>query len=316
MKNKEALKLFSSDIQAEFSKWLESPSVKDFIEQTKANEESGTFEVVITTESVDRMGEVIKADGWELENYMKNPVVLWGHDHYTLPIGVATSIEKVDNTLVAKGKFAPSEFAQQIRKLYDAGIVRATSVGFIEKERQGNLITKAELLEFSFVSVPANPMCLSTLIKSGISVNDMVTKGLVTVAEKEEDEQKPKEEEAKKDEAAVGDMCQLEDGGDGVFELNDEGNMVCVPKKAEPAEEKKFASTKEVTDLVTSLKTAIIALEDLVSKSQEPERNLPVDESELKAFQDFSAKRKILQDASTVIGEVLAEARQAIEARK
>ncbi len=65
---------------------------------------------------------------------------------------MATSIERRDGKLIAKGKFAPHQFAQDIRKSYDAGIIRATSVGFIEKEREGNFITKAELIEFSFVS--------------------------------------------------------------------------------------------------------------------------------------------------------------------
>ena len=56
-------------------------------------------------------------------------------------------------------------FAQQVRKLYEFGIKAGqgvgctTSVGFIPKEfdeNARNTITKAELLEFSFVPVPAN----------------------------------------------------------------------------------------------------------------------------------------------------------------
>ena len=93
----------------------------------------GVFEVIITTEDTDRMGEVIQLDGWDLKNYMKNPVVLWGHDHYKMPIGICTSIERTATGLLARGKFAPGEEGQEVRQLYDLGIVRATSVGFIEK---------------------------------------------------------------------------------------------------------------------------------------------------------------------------------------
>ncbi len=62
--------------------------------------------------------------------------------------------------LVAEGKFAPAEanpFAQQVRALYDAGIVRATSVGYIPAgARMDGMSDKGnELLEFSFVPVPA-----------------------------------------------------------------------------------------------------------------------------------------------------------------
>ena len=75
---------------------------------------TGTFEVVITTENVDRYQEVIKLDGWELEHYKNNPVVLWGHDHKQLPIGFATDIEVKDGKMIAKGKFAAHDFAQTV----------------------------------------------------------------------------------------------------------------------------------------------------------------------------------------------------------
>jgi hypothetical protein len=90
--------------------------------------------------------------------------------------------------MIAKGKFAPTAKAQEIRQLYDAGIIKATSVGFIEKEREGNLITKAELLEFSFVSVPANPYALALAMAKEFSVNELVTKGILFVEKAEEEE--------------------------------------------------------------------------------------------------------------------------------
>ncbi len=126
--------------------------------------ESGTFEVVVSTEDQDRQGEIVRQDGWNLDRYKQNPIVLWAHDYSSLPVGVAESIEVVNGKLTAKGRFASAEanpFAQQVRKLYDAGILRTTSVGFIPTTMDGNVITSAELLEFSFVPVPANPFALS-----------------------------------------------------------------------------------------------------------------------------------------------------------
>src|SRR5215217_2319705 len=130
----EATKKISAELETEFRAWLATEDTKSAIESTKAAKDSGTFEVVITTENLDRYQEVIKLDGWDLEHYRNNPVVLWGHNHYELPIGVATDIRIEGGKMIAKGKFSPHPFAQTIRSLYDASVMRATSVGFIEKE--------------------------------------------------------------------------------------------------------------------------------------------------------------------------------------
>lgn len=289
----EEVKKFTEEIRVQLAARFASNEVKEVIDATTKGSDSdlGTFQVVITTENVDRYGEVIKLDGWELEHYRNSPVVLWGHDHHTLPIGMATSVEAIDGKMIASGKFAPHEHAQTIRKLYDMGMMRATSVGFIEKEREGNLITKAELIEFSFVSVPANPYALSTMVKSGVSINEMVTKGFVVVREQEEEPEKP------------------------VFEPQvPAADPVVDPDPQDPAE--KHFDTKAVDPIIANLKSVIVALEELV-KDQEPEGDAaPEDDEEEKRYKDFSEKRRVVQNASTILAEVLAEARQAIEARK
>jgi hypothetical protein len=125
---------------------------------------------------------VVLQSGWDFKHYLNNPIVLWAHDYSALPIGVCDEIEtrEVNGVMVtvAKGRFAPEEanpFAQQVRKLYDAKMIRTTSVGFIAREMDGNKITKAELLEFSFVPVPANPEALSLAKELGL---DTVAKKL------------------------------------------------------------------------------------------------------------------------------------------
>lgn len=358
----QALKKITDDLAAELRSWLELPDTKAAIAETRSapDSDAGTFEAIITTENLDRYQEVISLEGWELEHYRSNPVVLWGHDHHQLPIGIATSIDVVDGKMVAKGKFAPHPFAQQIRQLYDLGVVRATSVGFIEKEREGNLITKAELLEFSFVSVPANPYALSTLVKSGVSVNDMVTKGIMFV-EKDADATIPEEKVEKQNEkGAVAEEAAAEKArqekwrnfskvDDVIYsffkvymdsdtpvadftKLLDE-TIALLKQVAGGKKELVFGDTIKELDSVDmqkvrenvsaftavgpdQIKAMIVALEALSEKDGEPEGNeAPVEATEEeKAFAEFSAKRKLLQDASTVIGDVLAEARRAMEA--
>lgn len=300
----EELKKLSDGLVAEIRQWLEAPDIKAVIEETQkaADQDTGTFEVVITTENLDRYQEVIKLDGWELEHYRNNPVVLWGHDHKQLPIGVATSIEVKDGKMVAKGKFAPHPFAQTIRQLYDMGIMRATSVGFIEKEREGNLITKAELLEFSFVSVPANPFALSTLVKSGVSINEMVTKGILCPGEEKsvEEEISPEstETEPTPEEQPTGEPQEPDQPA------------------PEPVVEEKQFSTKAIEPIISSLKGAIVALEALSQKELEG-NEAPVEETEEeKQFREFSETRRSLQALATELGDALAEMRQAMEAKE
>ena len=182
---------------------LSATAQEAFVKSVKEAGDTGTFDVIISTDDIDRAGEMIKQDGWDLTNYMKSPVVLWGHNYQQPPIGICTSIEKTANGLKASGKFAPTEFAQEIRKLYDLGMCRATSVGFIPTEQEGNIITKAELLEFSFVSVPANPYALSLRDIYSISQETagMVVKSILNIVKGKKDaEAAPAADEKKPDE--------------------------------------------------------------------------------------------------------------------
>ncbi len=149
-------------------------------------EKFGNFEIVISTEAIDRAGDSIKIAGWETDRYMKNPVVLWAHDYSMLPVGITTELSiNEKKQLVARGYFAPQEanpFAQNVRKLYELGFVAASSVGFIPKEFEGNEnaegfdIFKAELLEWSFVPVPCN---YEALDQRKEMIDELVEKGLL-----------------------------------------------------------------------------------------------------------------------------------------
>lgn len=191
----ENLKKLTDQIKSDLSSKVADGAFADLIAKTKAANDatSGTFKVVISTDNVDRQGDVVLQNGWDLSFYKMNPVVLWGHDYSSLPIGTCTNIYIEGGKLVAEGKFAPEDcnpFAQNVRRLYDAGFVKTTSVGFIPKEfddTDRSKITKAELLEFSFVPVPANPYALTMRQITDLKLDTklMMTKG-VQVEVKEE----------------------------------------------------------------------------------------------------------------------------------
>lgn len=150
------IKLYSQEAAEKLAKAFSKVSLKEA-------KGEGTFEVIATTEGIDRDGEVILVSGWNFDNFMKNPIMLWGHNYWEMEaiVGAVTDLEVKENQVVVRGIFASTESGQLARKLYDDGILKAVSVGFIPKNRNGNTITEAELLEISFVSVPANPDALS-----------------------------------------------------------------------------------------------------------------------------------------------------------
>src|SRR6185312_11444378 len=97
------------------------------------DEGSRTIDFVISTESIDRYDSTIKLGGWKLANYRRNPVVLWGHDDFTPPIGRG-NIRTEGNALCSTVEFAPGEIyplAETIYQLTKAKFINAASVGFM-----------------------------------------------------------------------------------------------------------------------------------------------------------------------------------------
>jgi hypothetical protein len=193
----------TSEIAEDIRLRAKSFDVKTLKKLQKAKEQNGTFDVIISTEVIDRSGEVVKQDGWDLANYKNNPIVLWGHDYYALPIGIC--IDTYNTTfrgvpaLGARGVFLPADinpFAQQVRRMYEYGVKSGynvgctTSVGFIPKEFDPDnktIITRAELLEFSFVPIPANQgvgpaqgraLTFDEAREIGLDVNAIAVKGI------------------------------------------------------------------------------------------------------------------------------------------
>lgn len=123
------------------------------------DEKTGYIEAIASTDSQDRDGDVILASAWNLENFEKNPLLLWSHEITKLPIGRVVKINNKAGQLEFTAEFAEKEdeFAKKVAKMYRNGFLNAFSVGYIplESDNKGN-ITKAELLEISAVNVPAN----------------------------------------------------------------------------------------------------------------------------------------------------------------
>lgn len=156
---------------------------KGFVADVKAIDgEARTVDFVISTASVDRMGDTIAVDGWKLESFRKNPVVLWAHDSSMLPLAKASNVRVEDGKLKARAEFAPREIsgmANAVFEMLKAGFLSATSVGFAplkyafvdDPERKFGIdFIEQELLEFSIVPIPANAEALIEARSTGIDI--------------------------------------------------------------------------------------------------------------------------------------------------
>lgn len=168
------------------------------------------IEMIGSTGSVDRDGEVIAPYGWDLKSFKKNPVILASHNYSKPVIGKATKIRLSDGKLIFKIQFTnegDNPEADIYRKLYKSGFMSASSIGFIPKEWEDGdgkktpwrTYTKTELLELSLVSVPANSEALVVARSKGI-INEeeleLINKGVTPNEEEKEPETEEKEIEA------------------------------------------------------------------------------------------------------------------------
>ena len=135
---------------------------------------------VASEESPDRHGDVIEVGGWELENFRKNPVLMFTHDYSIAPLGLVPKIWVEGKQLLNVVDWdAEDEFARFIKGKYERGFMRAQSVGFrpiefepIEKDKNKDddddglfffgpkRFKKQELVEISLVPRPMHPHAL------------------------------------------------------------------------------------------------------------------------------------------------------------
>lgn len=157
------------------------------------------YKFVASDDRPDRMGDIIEVDGWDTALWEKNPVILWGHDHGTPPIGRGIGVRKLGRPrqLQIDVQFAAKDvhpLAGTVEGLVKDGFIKAVSVGFIphdsepiDKEDDSwfapRRYTKQELIELSVVSVPANPRAL--IVNNSLATRSTpFVKGLIFYKEK------------------------------------------------------------------------------------------------------------------------------------
>jgi HK97 family phage prohead protease len=151
------------------------------------------FLSVITTDSLDRDGEVLIPDGMDSTEFERTGTVFWNHN-YDMPIGkLVGKLRRNDDSVEAETEFAvrPDDYQGEFfpdfaRAMVEQGVVRGVSVGFIaldmrragtrDIERYGEsckrVINRWKLLEYSIAPVQCNPDALIASVNKGKCTKD------------------------------------------------------------------------------------------------------------------------------------------------
>jgi HK97 family phage prohead protease/HK97 family phage major capsid protein len=153
--------------------------------KTHADDSKG-LDFVLSDATPDRFGDTIAVEGWQLEHFNRNPIALFSHDPKFI-VGRWKNLRVESKGLRGTLELAPegtSERIDEIRRLVQAGILKAVSVGFKPRKREklnddsdgffGPFkYLEQELVETSLVAVPANPNALAVVKSLNIS-HDMM----------------------------------------------------------------------------------------------------------------------------------------------
>lgn len=134
--------------------------------------------IVISTGGVDRDQDRVMPRGARLDNYLKNPVVQWGHNYFDpwATVGRSNAVEISDDGVIADFTLRPAANEQDpqniVQLLWDGEWIRTASIGFkpdpenTERNDFGGLDFNVwELLEWSLVPIPANQDALRLAAK-------------------------------------------------------------------------------------------------------------------------------------------------------
>jgi HK97 family phage prohead protease len=133
--------------------------------------------ILINTGNPDRARDRVLPLGARVENYLKNPVVQWGHNYFDpwATIGRTVKLEMTDQGIVSEFELRPAanEVDPQniVRLLWEGNWVRTASIGFNPLNGAANSnggvdYTEWELLEWSLVPIPMNQDALRLAVKS------------------------------------------------------------------------------------------------------------------------------------------------------
>ena len=140
-------------------------------------------EVIISTEAVNSYGTRVLTGGIDLEQYRRNPVLLWMHrrawEGESMPIGKIENLRVEDGKLIGRPVFDQTdEFAKRIERKWEQGYLRMASAALepLEVDADPGLalagqtratVTRSKLIEVSIVDIGGNDEALQLVSRDG-----------------------------------------------------------------------------------------------------------------------------------------------------
>lgn len=146
------------------------------------DEKNRTVKFCFSDDQEDRHGEIVDQKSWKIKNFLKNPLILWGHQSWDPEnvLGTAESLElDVDGKSYVTARFDDAETnprADMVFRQLIKGTLRCVSAGFInhdydyDEATNRSVLKENELLEISVVPIPANPRAIALSLADG-SIN-------------------------------------------------------------------------------------------------------------------------------------------------
>jgi HK97 family phage prohead protease len=141
------------------------------------------LDFISSDNTLDRYNEVIDQSGWELDNFLSNPVIPDCHDYSSIGKILGKDVLP-KNKQIQGGKLCcrvlfavDNPMGNLAYKMAKGGFIKSQSVGFIplewtmgtDSDGPARTYTRCELLEKSLVVVPANPgATIGMALKQGV----------------------------------------------------------------------------------------------------------------------------------------------------
>ncbi|MEL6575032.1 MAG: HK97 family phage prohead protease, partial [Pseudomonadota bacterium] len=283
---------------------------------------------MLSDETVDRDGDIIRAAGWQLESFLKNAPLLAFHDPRQ-PIGSWEDVRVEGTRLIGRAKFAAAgtvPLADQLFSLYADGHLKAVSVGFeiieaipliVDDVRRGFEILKAGLLEASLVTIPSNPNALQRMqskmakaYKDGDEANAAALARIVKAADEvagdsEGDEKADDGEKAEKAEAGDSFTTSSEEGHSHEFTVGSAttelaGDPPHVHALTDPGGEQPLVIEEAEGHTHTAPDAAFVTLEE------DEEAGAEADDERGKAMETAQRLFREIGERQTELGDIMA----------
>lgn len=119
---------------------------------------------IVSDETKNSFGMVIKTDGIDIEAFIKNPVMLYMHERKSV-VGRWENLRKEGTKLIADAVFDDTtELGKSVKTQVEKGFLRSASIGIQIIEEQDingvRTVTKSILNEISIVDIPSNKNAL------------------------------------------------------------------------------------------------------------------------------------------------------------